>query len=266
MNRGILPCTAFTFVRDGAATLEETLRSCLFCEEHLLLDGGSTDGTAEMAAGYGCHVVPQSKQYLNTEGKIVDFAGIWNQGIRLAKHPWIVCLSSDEYFSDVLMQEIQARVQRNVPGVFFADRWYTLDGNAIQYASTYPNRQIRLFHRDAIEGFVKKVHERPALKPGIEPAVLRGNSFAPLEAIDDLRRKSRHYLLLEEHALGTLSWSEWFRFAWGKFLRMALRAWRILKIRLTRRSAYLPLPYERLHLWYPWRLMIDTCPLFRSRT
>ncbi len=260
--RGDLPCTALTFVRNSAATLEACLQSGLFCAEHVLLDGGSTDATLEIAARFGCRVVPQDKKFLNAEGRIIDYAGITNQGIAAAAHPWVTIIDSDEYIDRQLVDAMTEHVKQNVPGAYYVDRLYTLDGRVIRYASTYPNRQIRLWHGDAINGFVKFIHERPDLKPGIKPTVLPGIQYVPLEPAADMRRKFRRYLDLEARFAGGYGWAAWLRLVWNKLSRMALRVLRIIKARLTHRwSDCLPLSYEYLHLWYPWRIVVETCPL-----
>lgn len=268
MTRGIAPCTALTFVKNSGKTLEACLQSALFCREHILLDGGSTDDTLALAAQYGCRVVPQSKAFLNAEGRIIDYAGITNQGIAEATYPWITIVDSDEYIDQKLIDEMQQRVAANVPGAFYVDRLYTLDGKVIKAASTYPNLQIRLWHSDTTTGFVKIVHERPALKPGVVPQILPGIQYVPLEPAADMRRKFLRYLGLEVRFAGGQGWWNWFRLLINKVLRIGLRTWRILKIRLTHRpSECLPLSYEWLHLWYPWMIVCWTCPpVFHRRS
>ncbi len=262
VKRGDLSCTALTFVKNSVATLEECLKSGLFCAEHVLLDGGSTDGTLELAKRYGCRVVLQDKKFLNAEGRIIDYAGITNQGIAEATYPWITIIDSDEYIDQQLVDEMTKKVKANVAGAFYVDRLYTLNDHVIKHASTYPNWQIRLWNNDAINGFVKFIHERPDLKSGVTATVLPGVQYVPLEPVADMRRKFRRYLDLEARFAGGYGWIVWLKLVWNKLTRMALRALRILQARLTHRwSDCLPLSYEYLHLWYPWRIVVETCPL-----
>ncbi len=263
MTRGDLPCTALTFTKNSAATLERCLLSGSFCAEHLLLDGGSTDGTLELAARYGCRVVLQDGRYLNPEGRIIDYAGITNQGIALATHPWITIVDSDEYLDDALVEAMKEAVRQDRRGAYYVRRLYTIDGRVIRAASTYPNVQIRLWHADCIDGFIKFIHERPKLRPGVRPTVLPGVQYVPLEPPADMRRKFLRYLDLETRYAGGRGWGDWLRLLWNKTTRIALRVLRIIRDRLTHKpSDCLPLAYEWLHLWYPWQIVIRTCPLW----
>ncbi len=262
ITRGTTPCTGLTFIKNSGASLEQCLQSCLFCAEHVLLDGGSTDGSLQLAAQYGCKVVPQDKKFLNSEGRIIDYAGITNQGIAQARFPWITITDSDEFLDGELIAEMQRIVERGVPGAYYVNRLYTLDGTVIRHASTYPNLQIRLWHGDTTTGFIKIVHERPALKPGVVPQILPGIQYVPLDPVPDMRRKFLRYLDLETRFAGGYGWWQWLRLAWNKVLRMKLRILRILWARIRHPAdTHLPLSYEWLHIWYPAVIVYRTCPL-----
>lgn len=261
MTRGTTPATALTFVKNSAASLEHCLQCMTWCSEHVLLDGGSTDATLEIAAQYGCRVIPQNKTFLNTEGRIIDYAGITNQGIAAAMYPWIIITDSDEYIDDALIAEMKKHIEVGKPEACFVERLYTLDDHVIRAASSYPNRQIRLFHKDAITEFVKVVHERPALKEGIIPLVLPGIQYVPLDPVEDLHKKYLRYLDLETVHAGGKGWMNWFRLLFNKMSRILWRSVRVLMLRLIHApSDCLPLCYERLNNWYAWEIVKRTFP------
>ncbi len=266
MTRGDTPCTALTFIRNSMPSLRACLDSCLFCREHVLLDGGSTDGSVELGTEYGCRVVPQETRFLNAEGRIVDYAGITNQGIGEAKEEWVMITDSDEHLDRALIDEMQRVIREHRVGAYYVNRRYTYQGREVEYASAYPNWQIRLWHRDAIDGFVKVVHERPALRPGVVPQVLPGIQFVPLDPIPDLRRKYERYLALEISAEQRRGAGHWWYMVWHKSVRIAGRVARIFWSRIRHpRSLHLPLAYEWLNIWYALQIMIRTSPFRRGR-
>lgn len=262
MHRGTCPCTALTFTRNSAEMFEECLKSGLFAAEHLVLDAGSNDGTLELARRYGCRVVPQDKQFLNEQNRIIDYAGITNQGITEARYPWIMITDSDEHLDTEVVQEMERIVRHELPGAYNVNRLYTYNGHTIKYASTYPNEQIRLFHKDAITRFIKVVHERPELRPEVTARVLPGIQYVPLIPFVDLKRKFTRYLPLEAQHAGGKGWLNWFWLVTDKHLRLGVRFFRIIRDRLLHRwKDCLPLQYEFLYFWYAWAILWRTCPL-----
>jgi glycosyltransferase involved in cell wall biosynthesis len=262
-KRGTCPCTALTFTRNSADMLEECLKSGQFAAQHLILDGGSTDGTLELAAQYGCSVIEQDKRLLNEEGRIIDYGNITNQGINAAQYPWITIIDSDEHLDQEVIDEMSRIVSEEQPGAYNVNRIYTYHGHPIKYASTYPNYQIRLFHKEAITKFIKVVHERPELRPGIKAQVLPGVQYVPLIPLLELKQKFTRYLPLEAQHAGKKSWLQWVLFTIDKILRLDMRLLRIIRGRLLHRwKDCLPLKYEFLYFWYAWAIIWRVCPLF----
>src|SRR3989338_7366657 len=107
MSRGTCSCTALTLTCNSVETLEACLRSGLFCAEHVILDGGSVDGTLALAEKYGCRIVSQDRNFLNTEGRIIDYGSIRNQGIKEAGYEWIMITDSDEYLDEEIVKEME---------------------------------------------------------------------------------------------------------------------------------------------------------------
>src|SRR5580658_6649080 len=73
---------------------ERNLPRCLdsvrgLAEEYIVVDTGSTDATASIAARYGAEVIP-------FDFTIVDFAAARNHAIERARGRWILMLDADE--------------------------------------------------------------------------------------------------------------------------------------------------------------------------
>ena len=73
------------------------------CAELIVLDSGSTDGTVEIARGFGAHV-----EHRAWDG----FARQKNAAIERARHPWVLLLDADEW----LEADAQSRVRRLFAG------------------------------------------------------------------------------------------------------------------------------------------------------
>ena len=84
------PLSLCMIVKNEERNLARCLDSVrdLACET-IVVDTGSTDGTARIAAGYGAQVVP-------FDFTIADFAAARNCAIARATRPWILMLDADE--------------------------------------------------------------------------------------------------------------------------------------------------------------------------
>ncbi len=266
-----LPVSVHVLTWNSAQTLERCLESVRDCAEILVIDGGSTDRTAEIAARFGARMIPQ--RFPGAQGKpLADFAAARNAGLQHAGQPWILCLDSDEVLSADGLEEIRRiALPDGPPAAYWVPRIYRLDdGRLVTHASTYPNRRIYFFHRDAVGGWEKPVHERVKLKPGIPTAVLRHGSIAPLAPLSIFTSKLAQYLRIEAEQSRGKGWRHWLRrlahTARSRLIGIIRIAW--IRARFwTGTPGMVPLPwnYETVRFWYAWKLVVMTCPLFQNR-
>ena len=83
----IIRITGCVITHDEARNIERCLRSMSFCDELLVVDSRSTDGTRELAAALGARVIDR------------DWPGFRSQrefAIGAARHDWILFLDADE--------------------------------------------------------------------------------------------------------------------------------------------------------------------------
>lgn len=263
IQRGSVPCSALSFVRNGGVDFEKCLISANFCQEHIVVDGDSTDQTLELAKTYGCTVIRQDRKFLNTEGRIIDFSGITNQAIAAAHQTWMLLISADEELDAELRESIKEACESQVPAVYLFKRVVVINGRPIH--SQLQSGQIRLFHRDAIDGFVKRVHERPKLQPGIQPRYIAGVQYVPFPPASQMKRKHNHYISLEIASLPAhFTFFSWCKFAFHKLIRVVYRCYKIIVVRCTQPwHECLPLAYEWLDIRYPlllvWRSFWVKC-------
>lgn len=250
-----IPCSVEILTRNSAATLERCLESVKDFAEIIVLDGNSTDATLAIARKFNCKIY---KQYETDEPeiKIKNYAEVRNKGLRLASFAWFLYIDSDEYLSREVVGEIRSVIQNPSPAalIWRQPRKYVFRGKVIECATTYPNRQIRFFHKAAIKGFLRPVHERVEIKEGERVGYLQYYEYVPLESFAALSGRWKHYLLLEEKRLEGVS-----RYALLKKMFYTLRTVAVYALRLARlmfcRGARLPLIFEIGRQWYNFRLL-----------
>lgn len=252
-----IPCAAAILTHNSAESLPRALKSVKRFSEVLICDGYSTDHTREIAAQHGARIIDQDRNFLNSAGRIIDYAGVRNQTLAAAREQWFLFLDSDEYLSDALIEEI-AGVVAGEPVAYWMPRTYVLNGTVIDCASTYPNRQLRLFHVSVVERFIKEVHERIAVREGVEARTLRQSLMTPLPSTPAaMVAKWRGYLAIEKQRRPAISLRRWMLAAVRETAVAGL-----LSVRMVRgffcRGVRLPLRFEIVRLWYQWRLVADS--------
>lgn len=257
VDTGKIYCSVEILTRNSALTLERCLESVKDFAEIIVLDGNSTDGTLEIARRYGCRIV---KQYETEELNILikDYSEIRNKGLRLATHDWFMYIDSDEYLSPEAVEEIRSIVEDPQPGIFiwWQPRKYVLDGQVIECATTYPNKQIRLFHRQYVGEFIKPIHERIETKPGAAVGTLRGVEYLPLEAPADLEARWGRYIRVERKMADGRPFQKRLRIAWRQLSLFFLYTLRYLRNVFFCRGRKMPLIYEWMRHKYLWKLAL----------
>ena len=134
------PISACIVACNEADRIEDCIRSVGFCDEVVVVDSGSDDGTPQTARNAGARVIDQA--WLGHVAQ-KEFA------IRAASHDWVLCVDADERISDALRKEILAHHGNGFAGAigYHMPRLSDYQGEWIRHGSWYPNRQLRLFDR-----------------------------------------------------------------------------------------------------------------------
>jgi glycosyltransferase involved in cell wall biosynthesis len=252
-----ISCSVEILTFNSAKTLPRLVQSIRDFAEIIILDGGSTDGTLDIARAAGCRILPQGEE----SGPLMDFATVRNKGLAAAAYPWFLFVDSDEYISPELVEEIRGILKQERPSVMVYEvpRKYVIDGTVIEYSITYPAIQTRFFHRDAVKQFVKPVHERIEVRPGVSVGRLQQPIYVPQENVF-FPRKWFQYLEIEA--------KKYRQFPLGKCVVVTLRRLGVTALYAGRYALLIAsgkkprapwkfelsyIAYNFVHIFYLWR-------------
>ncbi len=131
--------------------IARAIESLRCVDEILVVDSGSTDGTRSVAAALGTRVVEQAW---------LGYAAQKNFASGCAGNDWILSLDADESLSEELEGEI-LELKREGPrfDAYSMPRLAQYLGRWIQHSGWYPDRKVRLFHREKARWVGAYVHE-----------------------------------------------------------------------------------------------------------
>lgn len=132
--------SAVLIAQNEEERLGTALRSASFCDELLVVDGGSADRTVDVARAAGARVVARPFD---------GFVAQKSFAVEEAAHDTILSLDSDEEISAALRAEIESlRALESLPCAGYrAPRVTVYLGCEIRATDWYPDWQLRLFDR-----------------------------------------------------------------------------------------------------------------------
>jgi hypothetical protein len=149
--------SACLIVRNEAERLTDALRSVAFCDEIVVVDSGSTDGTVALARAAGARVLEHPWE---------GFARQRNVALDHARGDWVLEIDADERVTPALRTEILAFLADPHPGIDLCavplrERFL---GAWLGPAAKYPRYRHRLLLRSA-----HRHDERRVVHEGITP-------------------------------------------------------------------------------------------------
>jgi glycosyltransferase involved in cell wall biosynthesis len=198
---GAVPLSAVIITRNAAHLLAACLDSLAFVDEVVVVDSGSTDGTAELAASRGARVVQcEWKGY----GRQKQFA------VEQAKNDWVLCVDSDERISPELQESIRSALAAPQTPVYRMARRNRFLGRWLAHGEGYPDWSPRLFNRMNARWSEDLVHEKVLY--AVTPGTLRGDLMH--DSYDDLAtyldRQNRYTTLAARQAYEQGRSAGWF--------------------------------------------------------
>ena len=153
-----LPMSVIIITKNEESNIERCLASVQFAGEILVVDSGSQDKTRELAAQMNARVLQQEWLGFGPQKK-------WATG--QAKFDWILSVDADEVVSNELRLEIESQFAQLDPKngyemprkSWFLNQW-------IHHGGWYPDRQLRLYHRQYSQWPDAQIHERVQVPNG----------------------------------------------------------------------------------------------------
>jgi glycosyltransferase involved in cell wall biosynthesis len=186
-----LSLSVVLITHNAAAQIPECLASVAFADEVVVVDSGSSDGTAALATRYGARVV--EKEWLGF-GRQKQFA------VEQAAHEWVLCLDADERVSPELAASMVRALQAPAAPVYRMARCNRFLGRWLRHGEGYPDWSPRLFDRRHARWSDDGVHEKVLY--AVSPGTLEGDLLH--ESGEDLGRyleKQNRYTALAAQEL-----------------------------------------------------------------
>jgi glycosyltransferase involved in cell wall biosynthesis len=148
-----------------AARIHESILALAWADEVIVIDGGSSDGTAELARSSGAKV-------LQVTGTTI--ADQRNAGIAAARNRWVLALDVDEHVPETLRAEIESVLAAPKHEAYRVSLRNFYMGRELRHGIWVNDWHVRLFSSE--RRFVtRRVHE------GLEPVSDVGTLRAQLE-------------------------------------------------------------------------------------
>jgi glycosyltransferase involved in cell wall biosynthesis len=212
-----LVLTAVIITLNEADRLQKCLPPLSFCQEIIVVDSGSTDGTQAFAEKLGARVVHR------------DFDGFGPQkafAVAQAKNDWVLCLDADEYLDTELAAAIQLLFSQGMPtsiGYRLRRRFFFL-GKELKRGGETAKGYIRLFNRTYGTYNQAQVHEQVELdgKTHTLPGFLLHESYRDLH--DYLNRFNKYTTQAAEELFAKGKKASWVQI----YLRFPINFFRLL--------------------------------------
>ena len=199
-----VPISACIIAKNEADRIRRCIKSVSWCDEILVVDSGSTDGTQALCRELGARVIE------------TDWPGWVKQkqrAVEAAAHDWIFSLDADECVDDALRTSLlglraeELRLEDPKPRAFAVTRKVHFLGGWIKHGGWYPEWRIRLFHRKHATWGGVDPHDRieatcpvERVRPGnlehytwrsMEDYLDKTNTFSTVAAAQKLERGKR---------------------------------------------------------------------------
>lgn len=143
--------SAIIIAKNEARHIGDCLDALAFCDERIVVDGDSRDGTPEIARAKGARVATAA---WNGFGPQKNFA------LSLAAGDWVLSIDADERVTPALAQAIENAIGQHGVDGYEMPRRSSFLGREMRHSGWSPDYVLRLFRRDRARFSDDLVHER----------------------------------------------------------------------------------------------------------
>jgi glycosyltransferase involved in cell wall biosynthesis len=139
-SRQSLGLSVIIITKNEASRIGDCLASVQFADEIIVLDGCSTDATADIARACGAQV-----------HQVADWPGFGpqkNRVLALATQPWVLSIDADERVTPALQAEIKQTLAQPTYDGYQIARLSEFCGKKIRHSGWWPDYVVRLFRRE----------------------------------------------------------------------------------------------------------------------
>jgi glycosyltransferase involved in cell wall biosynthesis len=189
--------TGLLIIKNEAPYIERALRSLLWCDEIIVVDAFSTDGTSEICQDPS---KPWAHKIRFFQQKWLGFSCQRNFALSKSKYPWIFFLDGDEECSLELAEKIKSLLSDDQlsPAQYKIRRQEFFIEKPIHYGIWNPSYHIRFFYKAGFE-VIGDVHEGPKSAHEtrtLEQAIIHVRDLR----IERFLAKLNHYTTLQAQA------------------------------------------------------------------
>jgi glycosyltransferase involved in cell wall biosynthesis len=178
--------SAIIITRNEAANIGDCLDSLAFCDERIVVDSDSTDGTLLIAREKGARIATHGWK---------GFGPQKNYALSLAHGDWVLSIDADERVTPELAAEILKAIGEGRADGFELSRRSSFCGRMMRHSGWFPDRVLRLFRRDKGRFTDDLVHERVACD-GKTARLKNALLHYPVARLEDAIRRMDSYSTL----------------------------------------------------------------------
>jgi len=128
------------------------LESVSFCNKIIVIDGGSSDKTIEIAKSFGAEVEVKTQWQ--------GFGAQKSIALSLASGDWVLSIDADEVVSPELKLEILQAIDQDRINGFFINRLSNFLGHWMRHGGWRPDYILRLARRNVCQFDLAPIHEK----------------------------------------------------------------------------------------------------------